>query len=37
MNLQIKEVFNVLRREIEKVLNEEDVSISSLRVLPKQL
>lgn len=37
MNLQIKEVFNSLRKEIEKIFNEEDISIGVVKMLPKQL
>lgn len=37
LNLQIKEIFNALRKEIEKIFNEEDISLSLLRLLPRSL
>jgi hypothetical protein len=35
--LQLKESFNILRSSIEKIFNEEDISVSVVRLLPKQL
>ena len=37
VNLQIKDVFNSLRKQIEKILNEEDISIDILNLLPAHL
>ena len=36
-NLRIKEIFNKIRVEIEKILNGEDPSMSILKMLPIQL
>jgi hypothetical protein len=37
LNLQIKEIFNALRKEIEKIFNEEDISLSLMKLLPRSL
>ena len=37
LNIQIKDLFNTLRREIEKVFNGEELSISVIKELPRQL
>ena len=37
LNLQLKELFNAIRKELEKVLNGEELSISALKELPRSL